>query len=53
MILATYLKSAVGTDFSVVLGGSCRNYFYNIEWLQDPGKKELVVVDDSNLDFDG
>ncbi|XP_063846340.1 fibrocystin-L-like isoform X1 [Scylla paramamosain] len=51
--LESYLESALGTEFSVTPGGTCRNYYYKIEWLQDPGKKDLVVVDSSSLVFDG
>ncbi|XP_050685917.1 fibrocystin-L-like isoform X2 [Eriocheir sinensis] len=51
--LQAYLESALGSEIVVTRGGSCRNYQYDIEWLDDPGRKEMVVVDDSNLVFDG
>lgn len=53
MALEALVASNLGTDISVTRGGSCRNYQYDIQWLTDPGRKEMAVVDDTNLIFDG
>ncbi|XP_045124918.1 fibrocystin-L-like [Portunus trituberculatus] len=51
--LDSFLESALETKFSVSESGSCRNHYYKIEWQEDPGRKELMVLDGSSLVFDG
>ncbi|XP_068250285.1 fibrocystin-L-like [Palaemon carinicauda] len=52
--LGDMISSALGaTGIEVKQHGTCDSKKWTIEWLQDPGSKPLITVDDSQLAFDG
>ncbi|KAK3879633.1 hypothetical protein Pcinc_015818 [Petrolisthes cinctipes] len=53
--LAVMLNTLMGVNngFRVSDRRGCDYFYWDIEWLTDPGRKELGTVDDTNLVFDG
>lgn len=43
----------VNDGFNVNERRGCDYFYWDIEWLTDPGRKELGSIDDSNLVYDG
>ncbi|XP_064089363.1 fibrocystin-L-like [Macrobrachium nipponense] len=53
-VLEEMVNGALGTTgIDVRQWGTCNTRKWTVEWLEDPGPKPLITVDDSQLVFDG